>query len=120
MKDYNQGQHKKQGVSIWLRDDVMSGIANIKAELKHGLMDLYIRSGFITLAEMLSEEIKALRGGSWYAHGYDRGTYRWGRTNGQVVLGGRKLGVVWQRLRDLTSMRYCRQCISIFGMRIGY
>lgn len=78
---------------------------NTKAELKQGLLDLCIRSGFITLAEILDEEIKARCGGAWYAHGDDRGAYRWGRTNGQVVLGGRKLGKVQQVSKNVKRWR---------------
>ncbi|MBE0433935.1 hypothetical protein IBX73_10795 [candidate division WOR-3 bacterium] len=103
MNNYRAKSRKKQGFCIAMRDDKKSVFANAQAELKQGLLELCIRSGFMTMAEMLDEEIAALGGGSWYERGNGRGAYRWGKTGGEVVLGGRKIKVGRQRLRDLAG-----------------
>lgn len=99
----NTKKRRNQGFCIRMRDDVKSVLANARAELKHGLLEFCIRSGFLTMAEMLDEEITALCGGSWYEHGIGCEAYRWGKTGGEVVLGGRKVKVRRQRLRDFTG-----------------
>ncbi|MGQ9701207.1 MAG: IS256 family transposase [bacterium] len=104
--DYNQRPYEKQGVNIGIglkaRAEIMN-TAHMRTELRQGLLDLCIRPGFATLAKMKDEEIEAICGSNWYVHGSGRGAYRWGRTGGKVVLGGRKLAVVRQRRRDLAG-----------------
>jgi hypothetical protein len=102
LKQYRGKGSRSQGFCLGMSDDVLSRRADLRAELRQGLLALCIRSGFMTMAEMLKEEIEAFCGGR-YEHRPGRRAYRWGKTNGQVVLGGPKLGVVRPRLRDLAG-----------------
>jgi hypothetical protein len=88
MKNNTTRKKKKQGFCVQTRNTIVRDlIVNGKAELRQGLLELCIRSGFMAMAEMLHEKITALCG-SRYEHGMDRQAYRWGETGGEVVLGG--------------------------------
>jgi transposase-like protein len=103
MKNNTTRKKKKQGFCVPARDAIVRDlIVNGKAELRQGLLELCIRSGFMAMAEMLHEEITALCGGR-YEHGLDRQAYRWGATGGEVVLGGRKVKVKRPRVRDFAG-----------------
>ncbi len=63
-------------------------LINARAEL----LELAISSGLQVMEAMFKEDVEAICGPR-YCHLIERDLFRWGRTNGEVALGGRKIQV---------------------------
>jgi hypothetical protein len=58
-----------------------------------------ISCGLQALEAMFKEDVESLCGPR-YKHQEEKGCFRWGRTSGEVTVGGRKLKVSRPRVRD--------------------
>jgi len=72
--------------------------AGLQQTLRSSLLEFLIGSGIQTLEELLEQE-RTLRCGPRYEHSVDREAYRFGRTTGELILGGRRVCVPRPRVR---------------------
>jgi hypothetical protein len=100
MKDGSIKEIKKQ--EVCKEEDVRRIVlpsGEVVVNLKADFLEMGISCGLQALEAMFKEDVEALCGPR-YKHQEEKGCFRWGRTSGEVTVGGRKLKVSRPRVRD--------------------
>jgi hypothetical protein len=64
-------------------------VVNLKADF----LEMGISCGLQALEAMFKEDVEALCGPR-YKHQEEKGCFRWGKTSGEITMGGRRLKIV--------------------------
>jgi hypothetical protein len=76
----------------------------LEMDVKLELIQELIPVGLMYVEEILREEVRALAGGRYKKNGIP-GYMRWARQQGSIYLGGQKVPILYQRIRDRKENR---------------
>lgn len=95
MSNNSQNRKKSQG------DGKLRGItlSEFMVDVRADLLEVGIKAGLAVMAEMFASDVEAICG-QRYQHRKLRKASRWGSTNGEVVMGGKKVTVKRPRVRS--------------------
>jgi len=96
MKDYNQAASKNQEAKK--ERGTMTRTCAVTVDTRADLLALSIKAGLQVVAAQLQEDVRLICGGRHERH-LDRQALRWGQCAGEIVLGGKKIGIERPRAR---------------------
>jgi putative transposase len=85
---------------------VQEALGQLVGAAREGVLALSVGVGLGVLEELMAEEVEEVCGPRG-KHDPDRVAYRHGSDDGEVTLGGRRVGVERPRMRTRTAVRRC-------------